>query len=919
MKYELRKGTYSYWSVSESEVKMRRKELIACFQNTLQMSKEGNIDKSTTISIQSNKVYKENFISAVKMKCEHGGVSVYSETTFHIAKSFCQFGRVAVLNFANPEYPGGGIWNGAMAQEECLCRSSNLYACISNENVFEEFYDYHRDLKNHFYSDRLIYTKDVLVFKNDDAVPQLLPQENWFNVDVITCAAPYIAKRKYTNSTALLSLLKKRIKNIFEAARDNNVDVIVLGAFGCGAFKNPPLIVASAFKQVMEENNYFTAFKQIVFAIKPTGNMCSNLMTFREQFSLYIAEGECCLLQYPVERRFTRMPTLFKERFVTDEQKFFSWQEKNIYYGKQFAIIGDSISTLEGYNPRGYKVFYTGENCEKSNVICMEDTWWDKVISYFGGELLINNSWSGSRVTKLSNSKELFPSGCSDERTSSLHINDVKPDIIIVYLGTNDWAFGVNTGSETRILRENDNEFFSDAYDIMLKKLIANYPKSEIWCCTLSETYISKNSNFSFPHSYAGTHIEEYNDIIREAVKRNSCNLIDLYEYKMPYDTIDGSHPTSDGMNTIAEMIISSMAKKECLEDEHEYELIGQNGDYDFYKCTKCGKEVYIPLWSSLNDDIAGASKPMLFKMDKTIDINPYSIDKTETLQDKYIGKTISDHCFNSYHVIKLLVESSFYKTYLLEDAMLKKMWIMNLWDKANKNYNIQQMETILQKAHKMMILSHPVIPLVVDVLEDEDNIFIVKEYIEGESLESIVKKFGGQPAWLVIEWAKELCDMLRYLHNLTPPYSYRSMEPANVFVMKNQHLKVMDFGIVKMSDLINDKGTSYWGTIGYSAPEEFGGCGRIDARTDIFKLGMTMYYLITGINPGKPPYEIGPIRQIKPSLPKGLEYIISKCIEPNRDNRYQNCDELMNDLNNYMNLPTLKGIFGKLFRKKKS
>ena len=62
----------------------------------------------------------------------------------------------------------------------------------------------------------------------------------------------------------------------------------------------------------------------------------------------------------------------------------------------------------------------------------MEDTWWDKVIGFFGGELLVNNSWSGSRVTKLPSSTTLFPSGCSDERTSALHINDVKPDVIIV-------------------------------------------------------------------------------------------------------------------------------------------------------------------------------------------------------------------------------------------------------------------------------------------------------------------------------------------------------------------------------------------------------------------------------------------------------------------------------------------------------
>ena len=174
-----------------------------------------------------------------------------------------------------------------MAQEECLCRSSNLFACIFDQNVHDEYYGYHRGIRSHFYTDRLIYTKDVTVFKDDSTVPQPIPKEEWFDVDVITCAAPYIAKRKHTNGAALLNLFKSRIKNIFEAARDNNVDYLILGAFGCGAFRNPPLIVAEAFRQTIMEQNYFKDFKQIVFAIKPTGTDCPNLNTFRRQFDFY--------------------------------------------------------------------------------------------------------------------------------------------------------------------------------------------------------------------------------------------------------------------------------------------------------------------------------------------------------------------------------------------------------------------------------------------------------------------------------------------------------------------------------------------------------------------------------------------------------------------------------------------------------
>ena len=170
-------------------------------------------------------------------------------------------------------------------------------------------------------------------------------------------------------------------------------------------------------------------------------------------------------------------------------------------------------------------------------------------------------------MTKLPGNVGLFPSGCSDERTSALHIGHIRPDVIIVYLGTNDWASGVKLVDGSEISGKDRNEFFRYAYDNMLKKLILNYPDSEIWCCTLSQTYISKDPGFIFPCSYAGIHIEEYNEIIRELVQKNRCHLLDLYAYRTPYDSIDGIHPVRSGMRLIAEMVIRSMTDTEGIEN----------------------------------------------------------------------------------------------------------------------------------------------------------------------------------------------------------------------------------------------------------------------------------------------------------------------------------------------------------------
>ncbi len=239
-------------------------------------------------------------------------------------------------------------------------------------------------------------------------------------------------------------------------------------------------------------------------------------------------------------------------------------RRKQAYQGKSFSILGDSISTLEGFNPPGFHVFYEGLNKKRTGVCSMADTWWGQVISSFHGQLLVNNSWSGSRVTKLPDQCEEFPSGCSEKRTKGLHIEGQKPDVILIYLGTNDWAYGVPPTSTSQADRDGLENMcvFSCAYGRMLDSLKTNYPGADIWCCTLCESYMSANQTFAFPHSYAGIHIEQFNKVIREYSAAKKCRLIDLYRCHAPYDSIDGSHPTKSGMNTLAIMVYQCICEE---------------------------------------------------------------------------------------------------------------------------------------------------------------------------------------------------------------------------------------------------------------------------------------------------------------------------------------------------------------------
>ena len=195
--------------------------------------------------------------------------------------------------------------------------------------------------------------------------------------------------------------------------------------------------------------------------------------------------------------------------------------------------------------------------------------------------------------------------------------------------------------------------------------------------------------------------------------------------------------------------------------------------------------------------------------------------------------------------------------------------------------------------------LNHPSLPHIIDIEEGETNIYIIEDYIDGKSLDKRLKTEKRFDEETVINWSKQLCDVLIYLHNQKPnPIIYRDMKPANIIVTKENRVKLIDFGIAREFKIENDSDTTYMGTRGYAAPEQYGS-SQTDQRTDIYSLGVTMYHLITGKSPNEPPYEFKKIREIDPNFSEGMEYIINKCIQNDPTKRYQSMEELLYDLEN--------------------
>ncbi len=258
----------------------------------------------------------------------------------------------------------------------------------------------------------------------------------------------------------------------------------------------------------------------------------------------------------------------------------------------------------------------------------------------------------------------------------------------------------------------------------------------------------------------------------------------------------------------------------------------------------------------------------------------------------------------NKYEVLKEIGKGGMSTVYLAMDKRLNKQWAVKEIKKiANDKNNEIVVQSLLIEANMMKRLDHPSLPRIVDIIDNGKTIYVVMDYIEGESLDKILASSGAQPQEKVIEWAKQLCDVLRYLHSQKPSIIYRDMKPANVMLKPEGTLKVIDFGIAREFKEHNVADTVSLGTKGYAAPEQFGGMGQTDARTDIYCLGVTLYHLITGQNPSEPPYEIYPIRKWNPSLSSGLEAIIIKCTQLNPEDRYQNCEELMYALEHYNEL----------------
>jgi len=237
------------------------------------------------------------------------------------------------------------------------------------------------------------------------------------------------------------------------------------------------------------------------------------------------------------------------------------------------------------------------------------------------------------------------------------------------------------------------------------------------------------------------------------------------------------------------------------------------------------------------------------------------------------------------------------------------KEMLSSLSSAKEQDYYINRFEKEAEILHD---LKHSNLPVVKDYFVEAGRYYLVMEYIEGKDLDTIMRGYGGAgvPPELVIEWSRQILDVLDYLHNQSPPVIYRDLKPANIMLRNSDGMvNLIDFGIARTVTPGNQSTMTGIGTPVY-APKELL-MGKPETGSDIYSLGATMHSLLTGIVPTIP-CDFKPLRTYKPELPAELEKIVMTALEMEIENRYASAKEMKSALEE---LPPVVSVKQKTFK----
>lgn len=256
------------------------------------------------------------------------------------------------------------------------------------------------------------------------------------------------------------------------------------------------------------------------------------------------------------------------------------------------------------------------------------------------------------------------------------------------------------------------------------------------------------------------------------------------------------------------------------------------------------------------------------------------------------------------YKILRVIGRGGTSCVFLAENIRLNNYWAIKEVYKNGFDEHGNGSSFLVAESQVLTRLRHQGLPAIVDIMATDQSYLIVMEYIEGISLDKVLAERGPQLESDVVKWGGQLCDVLDYLHRQNPPIIYRDMKPANIMLKPDGNVVLIDFGMAREFKNYSQRDTTYLGTHGYAAPEQYGGFGQTDPRSDVYSLGVTLYHLVTGHDPCLPPYGIRPIRTLNPALSWGLEQAIIKSTQLKAEERYQSAMEFKNAISGNFRIP---------------
>ncbi len=259
------------------------------------------------------------------------------------------------------------------------------------------------------------------------------------------------------------------------------------------------------------------------------------------------------------------------------------------------------------------------------------------------------------------------------------------------------------------------------------------------------------------------------------------------------------------------------------------------------------------------------------------------------------------------YRILRRVGQGGMGAVYEAEDLRLPgKRWaVKEMSDAAitDPAERADALDAFDREAHFLSSLSHANLPKVMDSFASDGKQYLVMEFVDGQTLEELVAAGGPLPTGMVVSLGADLCGVLDYLHRRQPPIIFRDLKPGNIMIDSQGNIKLIDFGIARLFTPGKQRDTVSLGTKGYAAPEQYGK-GQTDARSDVYALGATLHFLLTGRDPADDPFNFPPVRALNGAVSPALEAVVAQAVRGAPAERWQSAREMRRALTQALPAP---------------